>query len=120
MIYAAESFAGALLEILAHANIGQIPKNHVYIEISIPDDLPIKTIERGRIKGWGHPGMKASRKVGDSWYDSGRTLISVVPSVVNQLENNLLINQSHPDFSKLHASRPRQVRWDRRLFDRQM
>src|SRR5581483_11815526 len=36
VIYTAETFAGALLEILAHSNLGRIPTTHSVIEVKIP------------------------------------------------------------------------------------
>ena len=35
VIYAAESYAGAMLEVLVNANIGRMPKHHGWIEILI-------------------------------------------------------------------------------------
>jgi len=35
VIYAAETSAGAMLEMLANSNIGRMPKHHVWIEILI-------------------------------------------------------------------------------------
>ena len=32
IIYAAETYAGALLELLAHSNLGRAPRNHAFIE----------------------------------------------------------------------------------------
>jgi RES domain-containing protein len=37
VIYAAETFAGAMLEILVHAAIDRLPKTYVYVELGIPD-----------------------------------------------------------------------------------
>ena len=36
VIYTAETFAGAILEILAHSNLGRIPTTHSVIEVKIP------------------------------------------------------------------------------------
>ena len=36
VIYAAETYAGALLEVLVHANLSQPPQNHRVIRIDIP------------------------------------------------------------------------------------
>jgi RES domain-containing protein len=37
VIYAAETYAGALSEVLVHANLGVAPKTQVVVEIDIPD-----------------------------------------------------------------------------------
>ena len=38
VIYASCTFAGAMLECLAHAGIGRVPRNHVAVDIVIPAD----------------------------------------------------------------------------------
>src|SRR3954447_6193572 len=42
VIYAAETYAGALLEILVHAS-GIQPMNQAYVEIAIPEGLAYRT-----------------------------------------------------------------------------
>ncbi len=42
VIYAAETFAGALLEVLVHANLGRVPRTHALIEIAIPESVSIE------------------------------------------------------------------------------
>lgn len=118
VIYTASTFAGALLEVLVHANTGRIPRHHQYISIDIPSNVDTETFEVKRFPDWGKAGLTVSRAYGDEWYDNGRALILKVPSVVTQVEYNLLINQNHPDFTALSASDPRPVNWDSRLFPR--
>jgi hypothetical protein len=36
VIYAALTFAGAMLEVLVHTNTGRVPTHHAYLEIFIP------------------------------------------------------------------------------------
>ncbi len=115
VIYGAETYAGALLEILAHANIGRIPKNQVYIEIHVPDGVPIEVLDAGDLPGWDAADLEASRAYGDAWYDQGRTAVLLVPSVVTRIERNVLINQDHPDFARVSATEPVRVAWDARL-----
>jgi RES domain-containing protein len=43
-IYAAETFAGALLEVLVHANLSQPPKHHRVVRIEVPDNLKVETV----------------------------------------------------------------------------
>jgi hypothetical protein len=39
IIYAAETYAGAMLEALVNSNIGRIPKQHAWIETLIPEGV---------------------------------------------------------------------------------
>ncbi|MCL5745175.1 MAG: RES domain-containing protein [Acidobacteria bacterium] len=115
IIYGAETFSGALLEILAHTNIGRIPKNQVYIEIHVPDGVEIEELCVDELPGWDSADLEASRAYGDAWYDQRRTAVLLVPSVVTRIERNVLINQEHPDFARLRVTEPARVAWDARL-----
>jgi RES domain-containing protein len=118
VIYAAETYAGAMLEALAHANIGRLPKTHAWIEILIGKGVRIEEVNAADVPGWHASNQRASREYGDRWYDQGRTAVLVVPSLVVRPERNIAINQEHPDFSKIRASAPKPVIWDQRLFGR--
>lgn len=117
VIYAAETYAGALLEILVHAS-GGVPKMQAYIEIYIPAGLYAEVVTPSDVARWDLPTSETARKYGDLWYDESRTPVLIVPSVVTCLEGNILINQQHPDFSEIQATEPVPVRWDSRLWTR--
>jgi RES domain-containing protein len=116
VIYAAETYAGAMLEVLVHANIGKIPKTHSWIEILIRKGVRIEEVQPGDIPGWDAPDQRASRRYGDQWYDEGRTAVLLVPSIVARPERNIVINQDHPEFKRIRATAPKPVIWDQRLF----
>lgn len=116
IIYAAETYAGAMLEVLVNANIGRLPKHHVWIEITIGAGVSVEVAEERAIRRWDAPDQRASRAFGDQWYDERRSTILIVPSAVVRAERNVVINQEHPGFRKLRASRPKLVVWDERLF----
>ncbi len=115
VIYASASYACAMLERLAHAGIGSIPKNQVAITIEIPA-IDIEEITTEDVPGWNLPDGSASRAYGDRWLQEKRTAVLVVPSVVARAEGNVLINPTHPDFRRITHTRPEPVVWDRRLF----
>src|SRR5882724_2071682 len=119
VIYAAESFAGALLEILVHSNLGRVPKGFASIEIHIPSEVDIEEVTPGDLPEWEAPDCAASQSFGSRWYTEMRTAVLVVPSVPGGvMGRNILLNQEHPQFPLLTASAPRPVKWDRRLFRR--
>jgi RES domain-containing protein len=117
VIYAAETYAGALLEILVHAS-GSLPRSQGYIEIDIPAALSIEVITPEDVPGWDAASSETARNLGNRWYDERRTPVLLVPSVVTRVEGNVLINQEHPDFPLIRASQPMSVRWDARLWTR--
>lgn len=116
VIYAALTFAGAMLEVLVHTNTGRVPLHYVYIEMSIPATVRIERLDVSTIQGWDAPGYAVSRALGDEWYDSGRSAVLIVPSVVSPVESNVLIHQDHSDFREIQTGEPQPVRWDWRLF----
>jgi RES domain-containing protein len=116
VIYASETFAGAMLEMLAHANIGRLPRTHSWIEIVIGKNVSIEVLPE--VPSWDAADQRTSRAYGDRWYDERRTAVLVVPSLVARPERNVVINQDHPDFKKTRATVPKPVIWDQRLFGR--
>jgi RES domain-containing protein len=115
VIYASETYAGALLEILAHGS-GSVPPNQGYIEIEIPAGLSIEELTPDGLPQWDSRSYEAARAFGDQWYDRRRTPVLMVPSVVARVERNVLINQEHPDFARIKATQALPVRWDARLW----
>lgn len=119
VIYASRSYAGAMLECLAHAGIGRMPRTHVAVEIMIPAGVSVEQHDHGSLPaGWDHPDLRVARAFGNAWLGERRTAVLVVPSVVARKEGNVLVNPLHPDFSKISAGRPEPVIWDARLFGR--
>jgi RES domain-containing protein len=119
VIYAAETFAGALLEVLVHSNLSLPPRNHKVVRISFPDKVVIETFSITELPDWYAEDMRASRAFGDRWIRENRTAVLRVPSVITAgRENNLLFNPLHPQFALVEAGKPEPVDWDKRLFSR--
>lgn len=117
LIYAAETFSGALLEVLVHANLGRVPKTHALVEITIPETVAIESLTRDELPGWDGEDQIVSRAFGDRWISEGRSAVLLVPGAVTSgRERNVLISPEHADFSKITASQPQDVLWDKRLF----
>jgi RES domain-containing protein len=112
-IYAAETYSGALLEILVRVGRIAVPQEYCYLEIQIPDDLAreeiLATPEELRKES-------ATRARGDRWFDSLSSPLLLVPSVVTRVERNLLIHPRHADFARIQPGQPKPVWWDTRLF----
>lgn len=115
VIYASETYACALLEILVHGS-GSVPRSQGYVEIEIPPGLSIEEVTADSLLHWDSASFEAARAFGDRWYDQRRTPVLMVPSVVTRVERNILIHQEHPDFPRIRASRALPVRWDKRLW----
>ena len=119
VIYAAESYAGAMLEILVHANLSTPPKNQRVVRIVVPDDVTIETVSPSAMTGWDAEEVTATRAFGDRWLKELKSAVLRVPSVVTEgREYNVLINPLQTQFSLIQAGEPEPVRWDLRLFGR--
>src|ERR1035438_7518329 len=61
VVYAAETYAGALLEILVHAS-GDVPRSQGYVEIEITSGLSIDEITQDDLPRWAGTGRALDRK----------------------------------------------------------
>lgn len=117
IVYAAQSYAGALLEALVHLNFDEVPDGYGWIEILIPEPSAVEEVAAGDVPAWNTNDLTRTRALGDRWYEQKRTPVLLVPSVVTAgVERNFLINQDHPEFAGIQASEVREVVWDERLF----
>ncbi|MDJ0636526.1 MAG: RES domain-containing protein [Xenococcaceae cyanobacterium MO_188.B29] len=114
VIYCSSNYSLAMLEKLAHSNTGDIPKNQQWIEIVLPVGTTYETVTTYSLSNWKESSV--SKRYGDDWIKSKRSCISIVPSVIAPVDNNILINESHPQFSNITTSLNQPVIWDRRLF----
>lgn len=119
VIYGALSFAGAMLEVLVHSNIGRVPTTQRCVAVDVPDDVPVERLELSALPaGWDAPSSAVARSLGDGWLAEARSAVLLVPSVVARQEWNALVNPLHPAAARLRPGEPQPVIWDRRLFER--
>ena len=115
VVHAAESYALAVLENLVHWQSGTLPRNLVCVRVAIPDDVAQERaddVDAELLRANDH---RATRRIGDNWYDRGDTAVLWVPSVVSPYEFNVLCNQLHADFSRIVVGEPTPARVDARL-----
>ncbi|HEX9893470.1 MAG TPA: RES domain-containing protein [Gemmatimonadales bacterium] len=117
VLYAADTFAGTLVEILAHsARPRTLPGAHHSIRLDLPDEL-LEELQPGSLSGWHLPYSMAARAFGDQWLVEARTPVLVVPSVpARPVGRSVLINPMHAEAPRIARSAPFVVRWDDRLF----
>jgi RES domain-containing protein len=118
VIYGSLSFACAMLEILAHANIGRVPVTHRFLVADVPDDITVERHSAASLPvGWDIDNSSSARSFGDMWLAEARSAVLLVPSVVARLESNALVNPLHPGAARLKISVSEKVVWDKRLFE---
>jgi RES domain-containing protein len=117
VIYAAEHYATAILEILVHYFRVALPEPHHARPIFIPDDLRVERFDPATYPTWHEEGSEEARAYGNTWFAEQRTAVLMVPSVVGQpAEWNVLINTVHPEANRIQPLREFDVTWDGRLF----
>lgn len=117
VVYAADSLAGSILEILVHsARPRTLPGAHHAVSIDIPDEL-VERLEPDDLPGWDLPDAPEARAYGDAWLAGSRSAVLVVPSVPSRpVGRTVLINPLHEDARRIVRSAPFAVPWDERLF----
>jgi RES domain-containing protein len=116
VVYAAESRALALAEILVHLESASVLPRYVVFEVEM-DEAYITGLElRDLPKNWrAESAPKRLQALGDDWLKSNRSAVLRVPSVIVSGEFNYLLNPLHPDYSKLRVHSPERFSIDKRL-----
>ena len=115
VVYASLSVAGAMLEVLAYANIGRLPRHHVSMTMEMPKGMAVEEVKVQDAPGWERADLRAARRCGDDWLERGHSAVLIVPYVVARTDRNVIINLDHTDARRIRPGRPQPVVWDRRL-----
>ena len=119
MVYTSAHLSLAVLEKLVHVDFDTFPADVVSLEIEVPDDVAIRTIELASLpKGWdAMPAPVSTQEIGAAWArdPAGNPGILSVPSVVVHRERNFLLNPSHPDARRWKVVHREPFRFDGRL-----
>jgi len=109
----------AALERLVHFARPLSPPNLASIKISILDDSNMQTIDPLDLpSNWrAYPAPESLARIGDTWYDTGATLLLKVPSVVIPQEYNILINAEHRAVASVHVLDTARFTFDYRFFN---
>lgn len=116
LVYASENASLALLETLVQTSIQTLPKSLVIVRIDVPESLSLKTVELdGMPPSWKTVGNERCIAIGSEWIRSKATAVLTVPSAVNPLEHNILLNPAHPGIAKCRVGKPIPIDFDVRL-----
>lgn len=117
MVYCSSSLSLAMLEMRAYTQTN--PTDKVIIPADMDDTVSREVIEVSSLpENWKTvPHPREVKEIGDLWLDQQRSVVLVVPSAVNEDENNYLLNPAHPDFSRIVILPPRPGLFDSRLFN---
>ena len=120
VVYASTTIALAAWETRAHLGKAgaRLPFNRYLVRIDIPDRVwaARETAAKPMPVGWDAiPEGRVSRRIGSAWLAAKKSALLLVPSVVIEEENNVLINPEHADGKALTAVKVRRFLYDHRV-----
>lgn len=120
IVYCSENLSLAALELFVHVSPGSLPGDLISVCAELPDSVLQVTIAALNLpETWRtYPGPDELRWIGGDWIKQRTSLILRVPSAINPLESNLLLNPAHPEMSKLILLDVEPFRFDPRMFDK--
>jgi RES domain-containing protein len=116
VVYAAETLALAVLEVLVHLGTRTALPAYSAIRARLPD-AAIEGLDPAALPAdWREsPPPAAVQALGDAWVRRGRSLALAVPSVIVPTERNVVLNPRHPDFAQIAIGTPAPFPFDARL-----
>jgi len=116
VVYTAENASLAVLEILAHFDIGPLLPHYVMVQIKFKENL-VAIIEEDELpREWrAHIESKELMIIGDRWAGEAHSAVLSVPNTIVPVERNYLLNPQHPDFSEIEIGEPIPFSLDARL-----
>jgi len=112
VVYCADHPSTALLEILVHVDLEDLPSNYTLLKIACPDELPLVRIGEEDVDS---ADLVATQALGKSMLESTEICLIEVGSVVMPQARNVLINPSHPAASKITIEATFNYPFDSRL-----
>lgn len=120
VVYCSENLSLASLELFVHISPAILPKDLVSLRGAIPDSVSIERIKEKELpKNWRtYPAPPDLQTIGTNWLAACSSLVLIVPSAINPVENNLLLNPTHPDIKKLKVFKGKPFHFDPRMFNK--
>lgn len=118
VVYASENLSLATLELFVHVSPGLIPPDLVSLRGTLPDSISTERIDVPDLSNnWrDYPAPPELQKMGTDWIRALTSLVLVVPSAINPLESNILLNPAHPDIKELKVDAGQPFQFDPRMF----
>ncbi len=117
LLYTASSSSLAILEALVHVDRDLMPTDLCIAEIEIGDGHSMEKISIDDLStDWkNYPSPDSLKDMGRQWLLSGRSLVLQVPSAINPLEVNFLVNPLHGEMGKVKVGKVHLLTLDSRL-----
>ena len=115
VVYTSATASLAALETLVHLNPA-MQFTYLLIPIEFDEHLVEKIQLASLPADWrDEPPPPSTKRLGDTWAKSARSVILELPSVIIPGETNYLLNTTHPDFKSITLGKPEPFAFDQRL-----
>ena len=114
MVYTAAVAAQAVLEMLVHADATLLSLSYVLVPFRVDDHL-VTRLDPARLPADWADDQVATRRIGDEWIASASSVVLAVPCAFLSIDDNHLVNPTHPDARRLDVGRPEPLPIDDRL-----
>lgn len=120
VIYSSVNSSTAILEVLVHLQPEEIHNDLMIMSIIVPDETNSEELEISQLPvGWNsYPAPAVLKRIGNAWLASKSALLLYIPSVIDPLAKNVLINPLHPDAASLKIGEVQPFTFDKRLIKR--
>ena len=95
--------------------MGELPKTYRLLKIEVPDDVSMTTVDATALPRNWRGNLTATRKLGDTWLEQGRSSLLRVPCVLVPDTYNVLLNPAHKDHRRIKIVKSTDHLFDRRL-----
>jgi RES domain-containing protein len=118
IIYTSENLSLATLELFVNVSPGSIPADLISIRGKLPDSISTEEIKESHLpKNWReYPAPAKLQTIGSDWLQGQTSLVLIVPSAINSLEKNILLNPAHSEIKKLRVGNGQPFQFDPRMF----
>ena len=115
VVYASEHASLAVVELLVHVDVAEIPSALSMIEIAVPNNRGVADLSlRDYPPDW-RADAEWFRERGDRWLAEGWALVLRAPSVVVPWDLNVMLNPAHPGMAEVRVVGEEPFSFDRRL-----
>jgi RES domain-containing protein len=117
VIYTSLNSSTCILEKLVHLMPGDIHHDLMLISLEVQDDFTSEKLEAGQLPAnWkNYPSPPLLQRIGNAWLQRRSAALLYVPSAVDPLAQNVLLNPSHEDISRVNIKQIIPFRYDERL-----
>jgi RES domain-containing protein len=117
VIYTSLNSSTCILEKLVHLMPEEIHHDLVLIALEIPDDISSEKLETYQLPAdWkNYPGPPLLQRIGNAWLLARSAALLYVPSAIDPIASNVLLNPLHPEISQLSIKEVVPFRYDERL-----